>query len=99
MENQELHTQKVTILSRLIKENYLNLEEALLLLKEEEKESKPAIIGTSGGYGTIPVNPSFGTWGTGSTTTHTLVVPPSFISTSGSSTITNIAGDSADLNN
>jgi hypothetical protein len=36
MDNQELHTQKVTILSRLIKESSLTLEEALLLLKEEE---------------------------------------------------------------
>ena len=31
-----LHTQKLAILSRLIKESSLTLEEALLLLKEEE---------------------------------------------------------------
>ena len=36
MDNQELHTQKVTILSRLVKESSLTLEEALLLLKEED---------------------------------------------------------------
>ena len=36
METPTLHTQKVTILSRLVKESSLTLEEALLLLKEEE---------------------------------------------------------------
>ncbi len=96
MENnsETLHVQKVTILSRLIKETSLTLEEALLLLKEEEKE--PATIGTSG-YGTITV-PSLGTWSTG-TSTAFYTAPPSFISTSGSSTITNTAEESADLNN
>ena len=96
MENnsETLHVQKVTILSRLIKETSLTLEEALLLLKEEEKE--PAIIGTSG-YGTITV-PPLGTWSTG-TSTSFYTAPPSFISTSGSSTITNTAEESADLNN
>lgn len=33
-----LHSQKLAILSRLIKESSLTLEEALLLLKEEETE-------------------------------------------------------------
>jgi hypothetical protein len=98
MENnsETLHVQKVTILSRLIKETSLTLEEALLLLKEEEKEKEPAIIGTSG-YGTITV-PPLGTWSTG-TSTSFYTAPPSFISTSGSSTITNTAEESADLNN
>jgi len=98
MENTELHAQKVTILSRLIKESSLTLEEALLLLKEEEKEEQPVSIGTSG-YGTLTVGnyPPLGTWSTGSGTTYT--VPPSFISMSGSSTINNTADDSADLNN
>jgi len=36
MENSTLHSQKVAILSRLIKESSLTLEEAILLLKEEE---------------------------------------------------------------
>ena len=96
MENnsETLHVQKVTILSRLIKETSLTLEEALLLLKEEEKE--PATIGTSG-YGSITV-PPLGTWSTG-TSTAFYTAPPSFISTSGSSTITNTAEESADLNN
>jgi hypothetical protein len=92
MENnsETLHVQKVTILSRLIKETSLTLEEALLLLKEEEKE--PATIGTSG-YSTITV-PPLGTWSTGTST-----MPLYFSSTSGSSTITNTAEESADLNN
>jgi len=38
MENTTLYAQKVTILSRLIKESSLTLEEALVLLKEEETE-------------------------------------------------------------
>ena len=36
MENTSLYSQKVTILGRLIKESSLTLEEALVLLKEEE---------------------------------------------------------------
>lgn len=38
METPTLHTQKVAILSRLVKESSLTLEEALLLLQEEEVE-------------------------------------------------------------
>ena len=38
MEN-KLHAEKLAILSRLIKESSLTLEEALLLLKEEEQQS------------------------------------------------------------
>jgi hypothetical protein len=99
MENnlETLHVQKVAILSRLIKETSLTLEEALLLLKEEEKEKEPSTIGTSSGYGTLTINPPIGTWSTGTSTSTTYVVPPSFLSMSGS-TITNIAEDSADLN-
>jgi hypothetical protein len=97
MENnlETLHVQKVAILSRLIKETSLTLEEALLLLKEEEKEKEPATIGTSSGYGTLTITPPLGTWGTSTSTTY--VTPPSFLSMS-ASTITNIAEDSADLN-
>lgn len=93
MENNELHTEKVKILSRLVKENYITLEEALLLLKEEEQES--VNVGTSG-YGTVTTYPSYRSWSTGNTVTYS--VPPSFISTS-TSTITNTADESADLNN
>jgi hypothetical protein len=97
MENnsESLHVQKVAILSRLVKETSLTLEEALLLLKEEEKEEQPVSVGTSG-YGTITTSyPPLGTWSTGTTYS----VPPSFISMSGSSTINNTAEESADLNN
>jgi hypothetical protein len=67
MENTSLHTQKVAILSRLIKETSLTLEEALLLLKEDEVEetivSAPSYIpGTTTpwtspyyGSGTLPL--------------------------------------------
>lgn len=91
MENNTLHQEKVAILSRLIKETSLTLEEALLLLKQEE----PAAI-------TVNPNPAFyrtynpqdyftittsGTVGIGTSTplaTSTLTIPSS---------------DSADLNN
>lgn len=53
MENTPLHAQKVAILSRLMKETSLTLEEALLLLKEEE----PATISVKDGP-----------WGIGQTT-------------------------------
>jgi hypothetical protein len=43
MENPTLHTQKVTILSRLVKESSLTLEEALLLLQEEEVEDQTPV--------------------------------------------------------
>jgi hypothetical protein len=102
MENnsESLHVQKVAILSRLIKETSLTLEEALLLLKEEDKEEKSISVGTSG-YGTLTVGSysPLGTWSTGTSTSTTYVTPPSFISMSGSSTINNTAEESADLNN
>jgi hypothetical protein len=55
MENTPLHAQKVTILSRLIKESSLTLEEALLLLKEEEVEQEAPVFtpGTTTPY-TVP---------------------------------------------
>jgi hypothetical protein len=43
MENPTLHAQKVTILSRLVKESSLTLEEALLLLQEEEVEEQAPV--------------------------------------------------------
>lgn len=89
MENQELHAQKVTILSRLIKENYLTLEEALLLLKDEEPKQAPINI-VNGGSGTISY-PSLGTWST-------IANYPSFISTTGTSFINTAVDNSADLN-
>jgi len=46
-----LHAQKVAILSRLIKESSLTLEEALLILKEEEVEST---VSSTPGWSTTP---------------------------------------------
>lgn len=43
MLDKELHAEKVTILSRLIKESSLTLEEALLLLREGEEEKEENI--------------------------------------------------------
>ena len=42
MEQSALHQEKIQILSRLIKESTLTLEEALLLLQIEEEEPAPA---------------------------------------------------------
>jgi hypothetical protein len=67
MVNKELHTQKVTILSRLIKESSLTLEEALLLLREEEEEEEQKVeedksyssyIYSSGNVGISTITPS-----------------------------------------
>ena len=98
MENNELHTEKVKILSRLVKENYITLEEALLLLKEEEQEKQGLVNIGTGGYGTTAPYPSYAGWTTTCGNTVTYSVPPAFISTS-ASTIINTADESADLNN
>lgn len=61
MENSFLHTQKVTILSRLVKESSLTLEEALLLLKEEEEEETVTLVQNphwTPGTGVIPAFPN-----------------------------------------
>ena len=58
MEN-SLHTQKVEILSRLIKESSLTLEEALLLLKDEEPVEPTQVPYTPLPYKTW--NPGMGT--------------------------------------
>jgi hypothetical protein len=63
-----LHSQKLAILSRLIKESSLTLEEALLLLKDEETEVvdnqpfkiQPYTPGTTTPW-TIPINNPYGT--------------------------------------
>ncbi len=91
MENKDLHAQKVTILSRLIKESSLTFEEALLILKEEEPK-QPSVQFLNSSTGTAYV-PPLGSWST--------TGMPTFLSMSGgTSSITNtIADDSADLNN
>jgi hypothetical protein len=92
MENntQELYVQKMAILSRLIKESSLTLEEALTLLKEEEPKQAPINFVSSSG---TAYHPPLGTWSTTGI--------PTFLSMSGSiSSITNTSADSsADLNN
>lgn len=62
---QDLHSQKITILSRLVKESSLTLEECLLLLKEEEV-SQPIDLqqfnpGTTTPWVTLPKVPPYGT--------------------------------------
>jgi hypothetical protein len=92
MENKDLHAQKVTILSRLIKESSLTLEEALTLLKEEEPE-QTSVQFINGSTGTAYI-PALGTWSSTGI--------PTFLSMTGSGTtsITNtIVDNSADLNN
>ena len=93
MENKDLHAQKVTILSRLIKESSLTFEEALLILKEEEPK-QPSVQFLNSSTGTAYIHP-LGSWST--------TGMPTFLSMTGSgsvSSITNtIADDSADLNN
>jgi len=95
MENniQELHVQKVAILSRLIKESSLTFEEALLILKEEEPK-QPSVQFLNSSTGTAYI-PPLGSWST--------TGMPTFLSMTGSgsvsSIINTIADDSADLNN
>ena len=79
MENTPLHAQKVTILSRLIKESSLTLEEALLLLKEEEVEEKSVFTPST----TTP-------W----TVTNPYIYPSGTISVSSGSTGTLVTGTS-----
>lgn len=89
MENTDLYTQKITILSRLIKESSLTFEEALLILKDEEpKKTSVQFLGSTSTAYIPPLN----TWSSTGI--------PTFLSMSGTSSITNtIADDSADLNN
>jgi hypothetical protein len=99
MENKELHTEKVKILSRLIKESSLSLEEALLLLKEEEVEKEQNIEKSS-----LPLTGYIYTTGTnigtGTTTPSSRMTIGSTGSISfGSTTNTVIADNSVDLNN
>ena len=103
MENtaEDLHVKKVAILSRLIKESSLTLEEALLLLKEEEAIEENVVqepkyvpqTGTST-WRTNPYTVTYPTFLSGIPTTGTITT------SSSSSTFTNTAVDnSADLNN
>lgn len=62
MEHSQLHQDKIQILSRLIKESTLTLEEALVLLQEEEQSTPSYVPGTTAswsnpyyGSGTLPL--------------------------------------------
>jgi hypothetical protein len=97
MENPTLHTQKVAILSRLVKESSLTLEEALLLL-EEESVQKSVHTSWTPSTTTPYIQPYFG----GSVPlTGTITVPNNFGSTSmtGFSTISSTSNHKVDLNN
>jgi hypothetical protein len=96
MVNKELHTQKVTILSRLIKESSLTLEEALLLLREEAEEEQKveepnpyySYTYSTGNIGISTITPS-----------NKMTIGPTETMSFGSiTTNTLIADNSADLN-
>ena len=98
MENNELHTEKVKILSRLVKENYITLEEALLLLKEEEKEVVHIPSTSTGTWYTTTPNYNIPTFISSSGTVTMGTTSPSSILTTSSFT-NSIAEEPADLNN
>lgn len=108
MENKELHHKKVAILSRLIKESSLTLEEALLLLKTEDVHQSvhfpvqqpvwtpgtttPYIQPYLGGTGTFPLT------GTISTTENTIAINTTGVTTTTTAFPSN-STFTADLNN
>lgn len=95
MNNPTLHTQKLVILSRLVKESSLTLEEALLLLKEEPVQT-PWTPGT-----TTPYNQPY--FGGSVPLTGTITVPNNFGSFTCTTTDTTgfllTSNDTVDLNN
>lgn len=95
MEN-KIHTQKVTILSRLIKESSLTFEEALLLLKEEEEDVDQELVNNYQEEDYIPQT-STGTWITTNVPHGTY--PPTFISGFGSTTTTLPLGSNISFTN
>jgi hypothetical protein len=100
MENTPLYAQKVTILSRLIKESSLTLEEALILLKEEEIVETPTpspwIPGTTTPWIQPYVTTSPSVFSVSSTGTGTISVTPFSANTCLNTTTASIE---ADLNN
>lgn len=100
-ENNPLYAQKVTILSRLIKESSLTLEEALVLLKEEEPEEIEETSSVSSWIpGTAtPYTPNY--YGSsGFPLSGTMTIPAnSFHFTNGVSSATVTTTSTADLNN
>ena len=73
MKHSELHQQKIQILGRLIKESSLTLEEALVLLQEEEEEVLVSPSQSFQSFGTPPYINGTGSFNlplTGSTSTY-----------------------------
>jgi len=106
MENTPLYAQKVTILSRLIKESSLTLEEALLLLKEEEEEIEEKSVyipSTSTPWTTNPYTQPIGLWpytnGSGTVTVSTFGSVGLSNTSPASSLTISTSTDTADLNN
>jgi hypothetical protein len=99
METPTLHAQKVAILSRLIKETSLTLEEALLLLKEEEPEETSVtpswIPGTVSPY----IQPYTGTFPLTSSGTGTITVNTNGACTTTTAFLNTPSTPTADLNN
>ena len=99
METPTLHTQKVTILSRLVKESSLTLEEALLLLQEEEPEETSVtpswIPGTVSPY----IQPYTGTFPLTSSGTGTITVNTNGACTTTTAFLNTPSTPTADLNN
>lgn len=109
MENKELHHKKVAILSRLIKESSLTLEEALLLLKTEDVHQSvhspvqqpvwtpgtttPWIQPYTGGSGTFPLTGTISSTPDNAITINTTGVTTTTTAFPSNSTFT------ADLNN
>lgn len=109
MEDKTLHHKKVAILSRLIKESSLTLEEALLLLKTEDVQEsvhnpvQPSWFGGTTTPYTIPLTHPV-THGTGVTTISSANSTGVVLNTTGSTSFTFTEGLSnatftADLNN
>lgn len=75
MEHSELHQQKIQILGRLIKESSLTLEEALLLLQEEEVvEPTPTVVNPGITPGSTWIAPYTGTFPLAGSSTGTFAV-------------------------
>jgi hypothetical protein len=104
MENTSLHTQKVAILSRLIKETSLTLEEALLLLQEDEQPAPVFTPSYTPGTSTPWSNPYYGS-GTiplsGTVTTNASTGVYNFSNTDNTTTTVTLTPSTptADLNN
>lgn len=84
---QDLHSQKITILSRLVKESSLTLQECLLLLKEEEAIKPVNTIQPINFGGTTTPWTTTGPW----STTPTGVLNRGVVTTTGTNPL-NISG-------